>query len=244
MKTVRAMFCLLSLLAGTAAALPATAAEWLVVIRSNSQEWPQGTKIDGTAVLTLGEGAQLTLLSEDGLSMTIPGPYSAAPLLTKPEHSQQGLIESLSPLLSNPSNDETVIGAFRTSDDDREALAWMIDAAILRENSGVICRDASRTLTIARPKSAEATRVLLERLGSEVRAEFIFPPNSATVLWPVAVPADEGAHFRLTIAGRSAPSEFSIALLPTDLPTPAHRAAWMADHGCRVQARRLILSSY
>jgi hypothetical protein len=241
MKTVRAIFGLLSLLAWTAA-LPASAADWLVVVRSNSQAWLQGTKIDGTAVLTLEEGTQLTLISEDGLSLTLLGPYSAAPLLTKPEHAPEGLIESLSPLLADPSNDETVIGAFRTSDDDREALAWLVDAAVLKENSGVICRDASHPLSIARPRRTEWPAASLERLGSGHRAELFF--SADVVLWPETLPADEGARFRLTIAGHSPPSEFVVALLPTDLPTPAHRAAWMADHGCRVQARRLILSSY
>lgn len=242
MRTVWAICCFLLLLAITPAA---AVAESLLVVRSNSQDWPPGTMIDGNAVLTLGEGVQLTLLSNDGLSTTVAGPYAAAPLQARPAPRERGLVDVLSSLLTSSSVDETVIGGFRAPDEDREALAWTIDAILLAVQSRVVCRDSARMLTFARPeKGMNTAPTVLESLGSPGWAELIFPAGATVVPWPDTVQTKDGARFRLTIGGQSAPAEFAVAILPSDLQTPAHRAAWMAEHGCRVQARRLILLSY
>lgn len=242
MTAVRTISCLLFLLFGVIA-LPARA-DSLIVVKSNAQGWPLGTKIDGTTVLTLADGEQLTVISEDGLSMTIAGPYSAAPMPDKLAPRGGRLIDALSSLFSAPSKDETVIGAFRAPDEDREALAWMIDATLLAGESGVVCRDADEGLSFARPGDTEAISALLERIGSASRANLVFPSDAAAVPWPDTIPAEDGAHYRLTTAGDPTPVEFVIAVLPVGLPTPAHRAAWMAERGCDVQARRLILLAY
>lgn len=242
MKAVRTISCLLSLLVSVTSL--SAKADSLLVLKSNARDWRQGATIDGAAVLTLVEGEQLTLLSDSGKEIAIAGPYSAAPLPIKMAPTGGGLIHSLSPLFTDTSKDETVIGAFRAPDEDREALAWMIDAALLAEKSSIVCRDAHDALSFARPKGVETARALLERLGSSSRAEMVFLGDTVAVPWPAAVAVEDSARYRLTIEGEAASTEFVVALLPIGLPTPAHRAAWMANHGCRVQARRLILVSY
>jgi hypothetical protein len=240
MTAVRTFSWLLSLLAGLTQS-PA-AAEPLIVLKSNADNWRAGTMIDGATVLTLAEGQQLIVLSESGKEMTIAGPYSAAPLPAKLAPSGQSLLDSLSPLFTGTSKDETVIGAFRAPDEDRETLAWTIDAAVLAERSRIVCRDGDEILRLGRPEDVGSTTVLLERLGSALRAEIIFSGDASAVPWPDVVPTDDRIRYRLTTHNEA--SEFAIALLPAGLPTPAHRAAWMADHGCSLQARRLIILSY
>lgn len=240
MTAVRAFSCLLSVLAGLT--VSQAAAEPLIVLKSNADNWRVGTMIDGATILNLVEGQELTVFSESGKVMTIAGPYSAAPLPIKLAPNGKSLLDSLIPLFTGASKDETVIGAFRTPDEDKETLAWTIDAAVLAEKSRIVCRDADETLSVGRPKGAESAIALLERVGTSSHAEIVFSGDAAAVPWPDILPAEDSIRYRLTTRGD--PAEFAIALLPAGLPTPAHRAAWMADNGCRLQARRLILLSY
>ena len=40
--------------------------------------------------------------------------------------------------------------------------------------------------------------------------------------------------------GSATAAKLTVHRLPAQLPTDAHRAKWMADKGCRPQARRLL----
>ena len=242
MKAVPTVSCLLWLLIAIAP-VPASA-DSLLVLKSNAQGWRQGTTIDGAAVVTLVDGEQLTLVSGSGREILISGPYAGSPLPTETEPGGEGLIHSLAPLFTDKSKDETVIGAYRTPVDDREALAWTIDADVLGEEATIVCLDENKTLSVARPDGVDKAKVILESFGSASRAEMSFSDSADTVPWPDTVAAEDNARYRLMLDDGTTVAEFVIALLPTGLPTPAHRAAWMADRGCRLQARRLMLVSY
>jgi len=108
----------------------------------------------------------------------------------------------------------------------------------LYDRSNDVCHVESQEFEDGKEKKA---RILsLKNLVDKSQALADWPADAHVLGWPKEVGLADGARYLLRLKGSRATRKFTLHLVPGDLPTDAHKAAWMADHGCERQARRLI----
>jgi hypothetical protein len=234
--------CFAALLALAASGIAPASAEMLVVVHSNAKSWPAGTEVDGTKVLSLEAGAEVALVTESGRKLKLVGPYAAAPAPGGATSTGGGLVPALKALFTESDRSETTIGAIRSAQHG-DAWVWTVDDALVAGQPLTVCWPAGGTIYFARADQALEERAMLDDVVSGGHADLLWPSGTSAVAWPGALLARDGDRYRYGAGDGSTLVEFSIVDVPEKFPTAAHRAIWMAQHGCPVQARRLVVVS-
>ncbi len=220
------------------AAAPAAAMEF-VVVSSTAEGLEPGQAIDGATEILLGEGTAVTLVGEDGSVVGIKGPYRGVPAPSggtggAPGSRDRGLFEILGDFLrSDPKEDSDVMVIRGASTEPEDP--WVIDVT----RPGDHCALAGPPARFWRPRTASADRLTLETAGGR-EVIMWWPIGKDTLAWPENVALEDGAAFSVKRATASNKHWMTTRLIPADLPTEPHMAAWMVENGCRPQARRLL----
>ncbi len=230
MKT--SSFALAAALALLVAASSATRAGELVVIASTDAEIGIGTMLDGSRAIQLAEGNSITLVSADGRTLKLRGPYLGRP---DPVSSTGGndLLEALSAIVKPIERDVSAAGIMRSSL-YAPKQPWVIDSG----QSGAHCVLPGRPALLWRPIAIGAASATLKAAGGE--AGITWRDGSYTAPWPVALPLADGATYRLEFAVSGKTQRLSIHQLPGDLDSDVSRAVWMHAQGCTAQAKALL----
>jgi hypothetical protein len=117
---------------------------------------------------------------------------------------------------------------------------WTVDDALIAGQPLTVCRAADGPIYFARADQALEERGTLDDVVSGEHADLLWPSGMNAVPWPDALSARGGGKYKYGAGEGSTLVEFSVVDVPSDFPTAAHRAIWMARHGCAVQARRLV----
>ena len=99
---------------------------------------------------------------------------------------------------------------------------------------------AGGAITLWRATSDTSSALKLTHKESRASADLEWPAGAATIGWPAAVPIENGADYLLRPKAMLVARKMTLHLVPGDLPSDAHRAAWMAEAGCTSQAMILI----
>ena len=91
-----------------------------------------------------------------------------------------------------------------------------------------------------RPNTSRASVVSIVDPRDNRKIDVDWPAGAATIAWPEQVPFADGGRYLMRMKGRTTVTKVIAHRVLTDMPSDAHRAAWMADNGCRPQARRLL----
>lgn len=234
MKTFR-VCCLIVGLALAAAASPAAAAD-LVVVASTAADIAPGAVVKSDAALKISAGASVTLISAAGKTITLKGPH-AGPPGGGDGGANPTLISSLSGLLAGSGKDTAAVGTMRAMAPAQPPTdPWAIDV----DHSGDRCVRHVGAVTLWRGRGEHARMVSLINLKDNREIEAEWAAGADTMGWPSQLPLADDGRYLVRIKGRSSAAKITLHRLPADLPTDAHRAAWMADHGCRSQALRLL----
>ena len=113
---------------------------------------------------------------------------------------------------------------------------WVINIG----RSGDHCVLEGGPSTLWRAKSAKAVSLSLKSLTDRSRSKVDWPAGASTLQWPAGVTLTEGAKYLVRLKRARTASKLVLHLVPGDLSSDAHRAAWMAGKGCVKQARRLL----
>ena len=217
-----------------------SSASWaqdLVVVSSTAPSLKPGQMVESDAPLDVPAGASVTLVSESGKILTLNGPHSGPPGMGGGGGGDADLLSSLSGLLSASGKETSSLGTMRAVSpplppDD----PWVINIG----RSGDHCVIEGGPATLWRAKSAKAVSLTLKNLTDRSRSKAAWPAGANSVQWPAGVNLAEGAKYLARIKGSRTASKLVLHLVPGDLPSDAHRAAWMAGKGCVKQARRLL----
>jgi hypothetical protein len=209
----------------------------VVVIESNAPGLSPGVVVDGSKPLELAPGTAVTLVTGDGRVKSIKGPFSGVPFAG--EESAPGgsaLIRSLSRLISGKSPKTGELGMMRGERLVGRPDAWSID--VIR--SGAHCVTDRLHALLWRPISVKAETLTIRRQPWGERVSVDWPAGTNSLIWPKALPLEHGGQYLVKLSSRISGTKLVVYVVPANLPTDAHLAAWMADLGCKEQALALI----
>ena len=231
----RAVLSLLSLFLMTVA-FSASAGD-LVVISGGTPDLQPGQIVNSNTPLTIPAGSTITLVSGSGKTLTLKGPHTGTISLDQEGAGSASLISSLSSLLAGPGKETSSLGVMRAlAPPPLPTDPWVIDIG----QSGDHCVAANGPARLWRGKNAKAWVVSLKNLTDKSKSSTKWPAGTRTLNWPSEVALVDGARYLLRKKGSRATKKFTMHLVPGDLPTTVHKVAWMAEKGCKAQAKLLL----
>lgn len=225
------------------AAFPGQAdAGQMVVIDSTVPSLGAGTVIEGDKQIDLAAGQKVTLLSTDGSSKTLTGPYSGKPAEGSTASGEDSkMMGALSALFAQQKKSTASLGAVRSATSATAEIpvpsAWVVSV----ENSGDRCiRKGENKVVLWRKDASSDAKFSLELTGSLLKKKM---PEAK---WPagrdrVALPGNffsDNDTYKAKLDNNTVTLTFHT--MPGDLDNPAQEAAWMASHGCTAQAMALL----
>lgn len=207
-------------------ALAGAARAELVVLKSDADGLVPGQVVADDAVLSLGAGTMVTLMSAGGEIVTLEGPHDGPVSL---EPGDIGATQLVSELLQGRRGGTSVLGAIRG---DPAGNGAALDP--LRDQ--VYCVVGGNEPAIALPPRSYE-RVL--KLDGPKSAEIPWPPSQAEAAWPTGLPIAEGSTYRVSLEGVEIGAVELRAVQPANA-TPGAAIAALAKRGCERQAIAVI----
>ncbi len=217
------------------------AADLLILKSTVSDILPEGGILDGTKQLTLPAGAAVTLIGEAGNKIKLKGPYSGVPEAAE-QSAGSGfggrMLLALSRLIAGTPRDSTKLGATRGAASAISEDLWKINISL----SGDHCLPADTSAEFWRARADKASTLSIKRYRTKSWVKTQWPAGDDSLAWPGGMDVIDDASYLVRLGAGITVSKVVLHLLPNDLPSDFHRAAWMADNGCLRQARTLLSS--
>ena len=213
----------------------AVSAAQLVVVASTVPGIGPGQVIDSDGAIEIPAGAELTLISQAGRMTRLAGPHSGAPGGGDSAGDPQ-MLASLSKLFKGSGQESGTLGAMRSMGSAAPDAPWSVDVT----RTGTHCFPPDGGVELWRDKSAASSQLTMSNLAGGGRVRTAWPAGHDSLAWPPDLPLADGASYAARVSGRATAAKLQMVALPGELPSDAHRAAWMAEHGCESQARRLL----
>lgn len=217
----------LVLLAGSTGIM---AAQW-VVVTAEKASFKAGAMLDDKTPVKLGDGAQLTLLAEDGKTLKLTGPYAGVPESAGDKGAQSNNLTAIASLLQGHQQSTSTLGVMRDFNSDPAS-----PDPIAVDKSGEHCLISDPVLLL-RDKIAKTEEVsLLDEQGATL-ATFTWPARQAELPVPAHYFQD-GKRYRLQRGDQ--PISLLVHKAAVTPANPASLAAWMIKQGCDAQAMRIL----
>jgi hypothetical protein len=218
-----------------AVALPA-AARPLVVIVSTSDALPPGKIIDSDTPVTLPQDTRVTLVGPDGKNLEMQGPYSGKPALGAVSKADDPTLVSRLSRLFETTVDSAMPGGVRGAAEAPPPGPWSIDI----DHGGTYCVAGIETIRLWRRHAGNSLKAAVRPADADHPVTLSWSADDVEVPWPADLPPAAEAKYLVRRAGASLPTVIVLRRVPAGLPNDAERAAWMGEHGCAPQARRLL----
>jgi hypothetical protein len=206
----------------------------LVVIQSTDASLSPGHVIDSAEPFVVAAGAQVTLVSQSGETITLDGPHDG-PVGTGDDSGDGGLVGALAALISQDAEDDTgSLGAFRALDMPEPHDPWALNLL----QPGIHCLAAGLAPELWLPSLMPWSDVAIAR-SNEEWFEIAWPAGAETQPWPDGLPLEDGARYAARV-GDMSQVEVKLRVIPEAEATPAHQVVWMAENECEGQARKLL----
>lgn len=228
---------LLALLVLSPALQAADPATQIVVIRSTAGSLAPGKLIDVAETLSLSAGEQIVAVAANGQVIKVAGPYTGRIKVPAAPEKSGSILETISNLVRSESAEQNTLAVTRQWRVERPPSdPFAVDIAL----KGPHCVLEAHPVSIWRSVAGQESSIRLRR-GSDTRsAASRWPAGANSAPWPDGIEIASGQTYRASIGGSREEAVFEIFVAPRTLPTTVHRAAWMAERGCRRQARMLL----
>jgi hypothetical protein len=219
------------------AAAPVSAAD-LVVATAKGVDLQPGAKVDGTKILKLDAGQKLTLISNDGKTIKLTGPYEGAPA---PETvASGGIADSLKGLVAAQGAGTANLGVTRGAETHALPEAWLIDVTTGAKDGGDRCilADAPQ-MVLWNPTPVATPGGVLRPADKSFQAKLNWPAQADRLAVPLKkLVIKDGATYQVELQGTT--SSLVFHTIPATASTDAVKAAWMVEKGCNAQAAALV----
>ncbi len=216
------------------AAAPVFAAE-VFVVDAKGVDLAPGQKLDGAKPITLEIGQRLTLVTADGRTLKLKGPFQAAPA-PELEAAAGDVVDSLKGLIKVREADTTSAGIIRKGTTAvSQPTPWLVEVL----HSGDRCL-LSGAKTVLWRDSAAATRSDLEIAPADHSwsATAAWPAGSDRLSLPDSMTLHDGQAYQVSVD--AAPVNVTVHVIPQSVKSDAAKAAWMIEVGCEAQAKALV----
>jgi hypothetical protein len=204
-----------------------------VVMDARGAAYKPGDKLAAGSSITLKEGERLSVISADGKSQVLRGPFSGT--LGNAGGASQDPKLALNALLANREARVKSVGVVRagtasTKTPDPEAID------ITR--SGPRCLVDGRPPVFWRPDSKKAQPFVVFPADRSWRADFVWESGQDRMVFPDLSKFEGLTTLLVNIDQQEHALSFSV--VPSSLESDVVRAAWMLEKGCVQQADALL----
>ncbi|MDD2815157.1 MAG: hypothetical protein PHP00_05385 [Thiotrichaceae bacterium] len=208
----------------------------VVVVRSNSVEYPKGTLLDSHTAVNLPAGKEMTVVFSSGQVQTFKNAYEGSLQDNSGKAATVGLVDTLASLIN------TAQPITRGHDIPQDV--WLVD---ISNNKRFYCVAANEHVTLWRPdsESKTASTLQIKHKPTGQQAQVVWPANKSTIEWPSNMPVVYGDTYTLELSslrGHSTFKKLVLYQLPDSLPSKSHQVVWMAGKGCIPQANLLLVN--
>ncbi len=218
------------------ATLPAVAGE-LVIVASSAPNFKPGQIIKTDTAIEVPQGTSITVVSQAGKTLTLKGPHSGPPALSSEGGGNGRLVSSLSDLLLGSGKEKTSLGTVRAGRGPPPPSAlWVINV----HRSGHYCFQAAASAKLWRAETDQKWSFSLKNMADKTKSVADWPAGPETLDWPSKVTLGDGVIYMARWKNSRSARRLVLHRVPPDLPSDAHKAAWMAEKGCLDQAKRLL----
>ncbi len=243
---------ILAALAIVVLAWPAMALDYVVVKAAGNTNYKPGDVLAETTEITIAEKQSMTLIDALGRKLLLKGPLSGdlAQLSASQNNGEAAKVElgsgrssniigALSNLLKTETVNSVSVGAFRNlAAGDPSTDPWAIDVTQADDH----CVQEGRSATFWRADAGKVDQLILEASNGSEKANISWPASYEEVEWPLEVALNDGAAYKMGMADGQV-RDLKVHMVPDNLPTRAHQAAWMAERNCAQQALLLVLTA-
>lgn len=208
----------------------------LVVVDARGIDLKPGAKVPSNIVLKLAPGSRLTLVTANGETIRLRGPFEDLPI--RDTANTQGVVDSLRKMMVTPTSGAMTPGVVRSASDVIELPnAWLVDVS----RPGTRCIREGEPIIFWRPAAATSSEAMsvtpIDRLWE---AKGTWPVGLDTVTMPANLPLTSGNTFKIEVGQIEHAVMFQV--LPKTLDNDRMRTAWMDEVGCTSQAVALAKS--
>lgn len=206
----------------------------LIVVDAHGGGLKKGQKIDSTQPITLKEGERVTLISQDGKTVTLRGKFSGLPMTGAGAATDQKQV--LGALVGTRNAQTGTLGAVRSFGLSRAVALpepWLIDVS----TPGERCLRPGQQPIWWRPEVGTSQKFTLLPIDQSWRVDFEWAAGQHAIPGPPLAKFEGQTVFLI----RTGEREYGITvhLVPTNLDGSA-LASWMIGKGCMPQAEALL----
>jgi hypothetical protein len=224
------------LAAGLLSAAPASAEHFVVAEARGVGHWHAGNTIEAGTAVSLHQGQHLELISEDGTTIDLDGPYDGK--VSSANAGGTSLMASFRAFFTEHKARTNESGTTRGQTLHTLPEPWLIDAT----RAGNACVRDAATPVFWRPDTKESAAVVVMPDDRSWKATETWPAGKDRLTVQTEVPMRPGGVYFVVVGG--AEVAIKLTALPNTLSNDDMRAAWMADKGCEAQAMALARFSH
>jgi hypothetical protein len=209
----------------------------VVVLKSTATPFAPGKIIGASETLSLSAGEHITAVAPNGQVIQLAGPYSGTIAIPPASRTSGSIVQTISNLMKSESPDRSTLAVTRQWQVEKAPTdPWAVHIAM----QGPHCVLEKQTVSIWRSNAGKEASIRLSG-GSDGRfAESRWPAGANSAPWPSSIEIANGRTYRAELVESREQVVFDVFVAPRALPTTVHRAVWIAEHGCRRQARMLL----
>jgi len=211
----------------------------LVVVESSSPRYELRQIVSDADTITLDEGSEVVLITEDGRTIILSGPYDD-PVSVNVSSRGFEVFKALARLIGISEVDSRDIGGVRGDDDevrviDSRETPWLIHASL----SGDQCIPANHDpVGFWREDDSIEQRLTVRHLASGKDASVVWGKGENTVSWPDQLSLQPDSVYVLDWNEQIRPVGLVIRQVPATVTEIGEATvAWLAAKGCTSQAR-------
>lgn len=208
------------------------AAGQLVVLESSSDNYPVGTLVDSSDIVSLGQGERLSLLSEDGGSIVAAGPMENRLGVEDHSGTWSNGIAKISSFLSKRQASRSKLGAVRAFASEEPIPSGAINVT----QDGVYCFQESTSFRFWRPATHSGdSNFSLRFLSTGRELSGFWVGDDRYMGWPPGFDIPYGSPFELTLGAYDTFAEVRIIKIPSNVVSAEDTLVWMIEMGCDQQ---------
>lgn len=224
---------MLAIIALAAIAEAADARVDMVVMEARGVKLEAGQVIDGETPLTLTDGQQVSLMTEDGTLVKLYGPYAKPPMPAQSAATANVKL-ALQLLVTQEAGRERA-GVIRGGTAEQVPPdPGLVDVSA----SGLRCLNSNATITLWRPNSDVALPLQMGPSDRSWRAQADWAAGIDRLSLPSNVPLRRRSTYIVKLGGKEV--TLTLIAIPASLSNDAMRARFMMEAGCDAQAKALF----